>query len=325
MPLHVYVNQRFTDEQANLLLERRVREMGHVLTWSAAPTTSNLSAAAPEAAMLEAEVVFGQPDPAALLESTKLKWAQLTTAGYERYDRPEIRSALSAKGAVLTNSSAVYEEPCAQHALSMILAQARQLPASLQNQQTTKGWPAASIRRSSRLLVGQTVLLLSFGSIARRLTELLTPLHMEIVAARRTPSGDEPIKIISQDEVNRYLPHADHVVNILPGGTSTNRFMSPERFALMKEGSVFYNIGRGPTVDQDALLAALNHQLAAAWLDVTDPEPLPPNHPLWSHPNCHITPHTAGGHADEFIRIVTHFTTNLDRFEKGLPLLGRVV
>lgn len=325
MPLHVYVNQRFTDEQANALLERTLAQSGHLLTWSASPTTSNLSAAAPEAAMMEAEVIFGQPDPSALVRSTKLKWAQLTTAGYERYDKPEIRSALADKGVILTNSSAVYEEPCAQHALAMILAQARQLPASFDNQHDAKGWPAAVIRRSSRLLNSQSVLLLSFGSIARRLTELLIPLGMEIIAARRTPAGDEPIKIIRESEVNDYLPHADHVINILPGGAGTNRFMSHERFGLMKPGSVFYNIGRGPTVDQDALLAALDKQLAAAWLDVTDPEPLPPDHPLWSHSRCHITPHTAGGHEDEFIRIVTHFTTNLERFERGEALVGRVI
>jgi phosphoglycerate dehydrogenase-like enzyme len=94
----------------------------------------------------------------------------------------------------------------------------------------------------------------------------------------------------------------------------------------MKEGAVFYNIGRGTTVDQEALVGALNGgRLAAAWLDVTDPEPLPPTHPLWTAPNCHITPHTAGGHNDEFHRLVGHFLGNLDRYVRGETLKDRVI
>ena len=94
----------------------------------------------------------------------------------------------------------------------------------------------------------------------------------------------------------------------------------------MKRGAVFYNIGRGTTVDQDALGEALRSgQLRAAYLDVTDPEPLPPEHPLWTTPNCVITPHTAGGHADEWVRLVKHFLVNLRRHEAGQPLLDRVI
>ena len=91
--------------------------------------------------------------------------------------------------------------------------------------------------------------------------------------------------------------------------------------------AAFYNIGRGTTVDQNgALLNALqSNKLAAAWLDVTDPEPLPPDHPLWTAANCHITPHTAGGHHDEFDRLVKHFLANLDRFTRGQELRDRVI
>jgi len=93
----------------------------------------------------------------------------------------------------------------------------------------------------------------------------------------------------------------------------------------MKNGAVFYNVGRGVTVDQPALLAALRSgRLAAAYLDVTDPEPPPPDDPIWSVPNCWITPHAAGGHQDESERVVAHFLENLRRFEAGDPLLDRV-
>jgi phosphoglycerate dehydrogenase-like enzyme len=102
--------------------------------------------------------------------------------------------------------------------------------------------------------------------------------------------------------------------------------MSADRLARMKPSAVFYNIGRGTTVDQTALLEALRAgKIAAARLDVTDPEPLPPDHPLWTAPNCQITPHTAGGHAEEFHRLVGHFLTNLGRYLKGEELRDRVI
>ena len=94
----------------------------------------------------------------------------------------------------------------------------------------------------------------------------------------------------------------------------------------MKPGAVFYNIGRGTTVDQAALVTTLNSgRLAAAWLDVTDPEPLPPGHPLLSAPNCHLTPHIAGGHRNEAESLVRHFLDNFQRFVAGTPLQDRVI
>jgi phosphoglycerate dehydrogenase-like enzyme len=102
--------------------------------------------------------------------------------------------------------------------------------------------------------------------------------------------------------------------------------MNAARFAAMKPGAIFYNVGRGSTVDQEALLGALQQeQLGAAYLDVTVPEPLPPEHPLWIAPRCYITPHTAGGHSDEHERFVAHFIANLNRFTAGEPLLDRVM
>src|SRR6185369_12704858 len=107
---------------------------------------------------------------------------------------------------------------------------------------------------------------------------------------------------------------------------STLKLMDARRFGLMKPDAFFYNIGRGATVEQEALLEALQTgRLAAAYLDVTEPEPLPPEHPLWTAPNCYITPHTAGGHADEFERLVRHFLDNLERFQGHKSLRDRVI
>jgi phosphoglycerate dehydrogenase-like enzyme len=322
--LTIFVNQKFPDDAANALLRDSLA--GHNLVYSQSITTSNLAASGHDPAIDSADVAFGQPDPAALLTTPRLKWAHLTSAGWDRYDRPDLRAALGQRGGALTNSSGVYDDPCAEHALSMILAQCRQLGPSFDNQRTGKGWPAAPIRRASRLLSGQKVLILSMGAIARRLIELLAPFGCDIVAVRRNPVGDEPVETVADTEVGDYLPKADHVVNILPGGQATRAFVSAERLARMKPTAAFYNVGRGTTVDQTALLQALeSKKLAAAWLDVTDPEPLPPEHPLWTAPNCYITPHTAGGHHDEFERLVRHFLTNLERFTRGQPLRDRVI
>jgi phosphoglycerate dehydrogenase-like enzyme len=121
------------------------------------------------------------------------------------------------------------------------------------------------------------------------------------------------------------LAGAHHVIDVLPASASTDRWFDAARFAACRPGAVFYNVGRGTTVDQEALRAALlAGQLGAAYLDVTTPEPLPPDHPLWTTPNCFISPHLAGGHHDEAERLVQHFLENLRRFTTQQALLDRV-
>jgi phosphoglycerate dehydrogenase-like enzyme len=122
------------------------------------------------------------------------------------------------------------------------------------------------------------------------------------------------------------LVSADHVISILPDNAESVRFISSERLGWMKPGAIFYNIARGTTVDQEALLESLRSgHLGAAWLDVTDPEPLPDDHPLWDAPNCYITPHTAGGHGNESETLVRHFLNNLELYLGGLPLNDRII
>lgn len=298
----------------------------HRLVFSSNMQTSNLSANAADDSIREADVLYGQPDPAALLQAPKAKWVHLTSAGYDRYDRPDLRAAFKDRGAVMTNSSSVYDEPCAQHALAMMLSLSRQLPQCQDDQRTPRDWNYKQRRIDSYLLAGQTVVTLSYGAIARRLIEMLQPFGMKVYAVRREVRGDEPVQTVSDREMDKVLPLADHVVNILPGGPETKRAIDAAKFARMKPGVVFYNIGRGSTVDQDAMLAALESgHVRYAYLDVTDPEPLPPTHPLWSHPRCFITPHTAGGTIDEFERLARHFLSNLERFTTGKPLINRVI
>lgn len=321
--LTIWCNVRYPQPAMDLLREGTAAQR---LVFAAAPKASNLVGGAPDPLLDEADVAFGQPDPEQVRTLPRLRWVHLDSAGYTRYDRDDLRSALAARNAILTNSSSVYDEPCAQHILSMMLAHARQLPQSLLDQhRDDRPWKAAERRAGSRLLNGQTVLIVGYGAIGRRLAELLAPFHMNLVATRRSPRGDEAVRVVSDDQTDALLPTADHVIDILPANSSTERFFTADRFARFKPGAVFYNIGRGTTVDQQALIAALfNGQVAAAYLDVTDPEPLPSDDPLWRAPNCFITPHAAGGHHDEFERLVPHFLSNLRRFEQESPMIDRV-
>jgi phosphoglycerate dehydrogenase-like enzyme len=299
---------------------------GHQLVFSSQLHASNLVAGQPDAELANSDIAFGQPDPDFAMRCPGLRWVHLSSAGYTRYDRDDFKQNFRQRGAILTNSSWVYADPCAQHVLAMMMALARQLPQSLDTQRAERNWPAAERRINSHLLTGQTAVMLGFGAIARRLAELLAPFQMNLAAIRRSKHGDEPIRIVLESDLHEVLGTADHVINLLPDNPATRGFFGAERLAQMKPSAIFYNIGRGSSVDQAALGRAVESgQIAAAYLDVTDLEPLPADHPLWTTRNCFITPHTAGGLANEFDRLVQHFLNNLKRFERGEELADRVV
>lgn len=318
--LSIWCNVRFPEPDAALLAEGTAQ---HDLLHA----EKDAPPRGPGPGSSDADVLFGQPaaDEAAALP--RVRWVHLSTAGYTPFDRPAIRSAFSARGAALTTSSGVYDEPCAQHALAFLLAHARALPMAMGHQLGDHAWPTAAARAASRLLGPEhQILLVGFGAIATRLAQLLAPFRARVVGARRAPRGDEPIPTVALADLDRHLPDADFVVNLLPANAESLGYFDARRLGLMKAGAVFVNIGRGTTVVQEALLAALSSgHLGAAYLDVTDPEPLPPDHQLWSAPRCTITPHSAGGHRDENERLVRHFLANLRRFERGEPLLNRVI
>ncbi|HEV7892009.1 MAG TPA: D-2-hydroxyacid dehydrogenase [Pyrinomonadaceae bacterium] len=275
-------------------------------------------------ALRDADIAFGSPEARAASDCERLLWIQLNTAGYTSFDHADIKQKLTARGTRLTNSSAVYDEPCAQHLLAMMLSLARGLPFALDAQRGDRAWHMHGMRPGLRLLNGQTVLMLGYGAIARRLVELLRPLGMNLVAVRRRVNGDEQVRVFETDAVDELLPLADHIVNILPANEQTNNYLNDARLASLKRGAIVYNIGRGTTLDQNALTRELRDgRIAAAYLDVTDPEPLPPEHPLWETPNCFITPHVGGGREDEKERQVHHFLDNLRRFERGEGLHDR--
>jgi phosphoglycerate dehydrogenase-like enzyme len=320
-PLTVWCNLQLTE---SALASLQAGLGAHRLVRAAESTTCFQPIGRHDPALAEADITFGQPEADQCVTSARLLWVHLASAGYTTFASDDVRAALLARGIPLTNSSLVYDEPCAQHALACMLAEARQLPASIRDQAMTHAWNTPPTREASFLLKDQTVLLVGYGAIAKWLAELLAPFGLRVVGFRRRPRGDEPTRVRPVAELDDWLPRADWVIDILPAASDTAGFFDGARFSAMKPGAAFMNIGRGSTVDQSALHAALRGHLRAAYLDVTTPEPLPPEHPLWSAPNCIITPHVAGGHGDEYDRLVALFLANLDRFVRGQSLTGRV-
>lgn len=296
----------------------------HRLLRATYPSTTLQPVGRPDPLLDQADIAFGQPEAEQCVASPRLRWIHVASAGYTTFADDDVRRKLVARGAPLTNSSAVYDEPCAQHVLACLLAEARQLPSSFHDQGTTRNWNTRPTREASFLLHAQTVLLVGYGAIAKRLGALLAPFGLRVVGFRRKPRGDETMEVQPVAELERWLGQGDVVVDILPAAEDTAGFFDHAKFAAMRPGAIFVNIGRGSTVDQDALLAALRDRLRAAYLDVTTPEPLPPEHLLWGHPRCHITPHVGGGHADEYDRLVAYFLDNFRRFVEGQPLRGRI-
>jgi phosphoglycerate dehydrogenase-like enzyme len=308
------------------LLTAELAKTGDRLMQSAGSSRSVLTASKSDPALAEADIAYGQPDPEDIARHPRLKWVALSSAGYARYDRDEFRAAMKHRGTLVTNASAVFANPCAEHALAQMLSLARNLPVQLRNQDGSREWRYDEDRYTNRSLSGQSVVLLGFGAIGRRLAELLKPFGGRVVAYRRTPSGDEGIEIVTDAGLPAALAAADQVVNVLPDSSATRGFMTAARFGQMKRGARFYNVGRGTTVDQPALIAALESgQVGGAYLDVMDPEPLPPEHPLWNAPNCFITCHIAGGTADQDEKLIRHFLENLKRFKAGEPLVDRII
>lgn len=320
--MRIWTNSKFSTESVARLREAMAP---HEFIVADAAHQSNLVAGGVDASCRSADVALGQPALVDVIESTSLKWIHLTSAGYTRYDRDDIRAALKSRGAMLTNSSSVYDDPCAQQVIAFMFAHNRRLLPAIVDQASKRSWQYKALRPAVRVLENQRVLLVGFGAIARRLVELLAPFRADIRAVRRKVSGNEPVPTFDQSKLDEQLGWADHVVNLLPSAPGNASIFNSARFAKMQTHAAFYNVGRGDTVDQTALVDALRTgAISGAYLDVTSPEPLPPDDPLWTAPNCVITPHIAGGMQDEETQLVEHFLENWRRLVAKKDFVDRV-
>lgn len=323
--LKIWCNTTF-NASATASLCAALEARGHSLHFSASASGAVLKEGRADEQLLLADVAFGQPAISDCLRSSSLAWVHVSTAGYARYDTEDFRENLLTRRVALTNSSSVFADSCAHHVLAMMLGAARQLNASLLAQVGDRAWGYETQRYACRVLTGTSVLMLGYGAIGRRLKELLAPFACKLYAVRRQTRSEAGVHILPVEDLSRVLPLADHVVNILPDNEATRGFMNARRLGSVKRGAWFYNIGRGSTLDARALIEQLESgRLAGAYLDVTDPEPPPFHDPLWSAPNCWLTPHIAGGRPDQDEALVAHFLANLDRFVCGEALLDRIL
>jgi phosphoglycerate dehydrogenase-like enzyme len=232
-------------------------------------------------------------DADTLAAAPNLRWLHSAGAGVERFDLP----ALAARGVLFTNASGVSAPNMAEHALGMMIALARRFP-RLVRAQSARQWRDADTHREVAELQGQTVLIVGLGAVGRALAERAAAFGMRVHALRRRREGDVPVSVsavFDGPSLHDALADADQVVVTLPHTPGTRGLFDAAAFAAMKPGAMIYNVGRGPVIDTAALIAALESvHLGGAGLDVTDPEPLPENSPLWSMENVLITAHTSG-------------------------------
>jgi glyoxylate/hydroxypyruvate reductase len=265
------------------------------------------------AAFGRADIVMGNVPPAWLTAGLPaLRWWQLDSAGFEQYRASWLRCAV-------TNMGDAYAWPCAETTVAGLLALCRQVP-ELVRQQARQHWVGHALRPRMTLLGHKHVVILGMGTIGQAVAGILTGFRCPVrFMARTNPAAD----IHGVEELKTALADADIVVNTLPGTAAG--FFSAELIGAMRPGSLFANIGRGNTVDEPALLAALQSgAIGGAVLDVTATEPVPADSPLWILPNVLLTQHTGGGTADEEQTKVRVFLDNLTRFRAGDPLQNRV-
>jgi phosphoglycerate dehydrogenase-like enzyme len=167
-------------------------------------------------------------------------------------------------------------------------------------------------------LTGKTVLLVGYGAIGQEIERILAPFHVELLRVARTVRTNPQVHAVA--ELDNLLPQAEIVILILPHNAESHKLIGRSQLALMRQGALLVNAARGPIVDTDALVEALHAGQIRAALDVTDPEPLPENHPLWSCPNLLLTPHVAGSSPQFAPRSLKTAADELRRYIVGEPL-----
>ncbi len=242
----------------------------------------------------------------------QVEWVQVPFAGVEGYIH------LVDEDRVWTCGKGVYAEPVAEHALGLLLAGMRNIGVYAQ----THEWSGPV----GRNLLGANVTILGAGGITTSLVRLLSPFGCRITVVRNMPNHFEGVhEVLTSERLVDGLVGADAVVVALPLTPDTDGILSRAEFEIMESHAWLVNVGRGRHIVTDDLVWALaNGEIAGAALDVTDPEPLPENHPLWSFTNCIITPHV-GNTPDMAVPLLSErIMRNVANFVSGDPLIGLI-
>jgi len=263
----------------------------------------------------QVDYVFGRLSPEQFPQARRLKWVQGDSAGMDWARKPQVQT----HPAVLTNAR-IHGVPISEHLFGLLLMLVRGLHVSLDHQR--QGQWRKPPRDALGSLWGRTLCVVGLGQIGRRCARLGRAFDMRVIGVRRRAEPVEGVEqVFTSGQLHQALRQADVVMLVLPGTQETRRLIGPAELAAMKPGALLLNAGRGRTVDTDALVEALRSgQVSGAGLDVVDPEPLPPGHPLWTLPNVLITPHCSGHHPQYSQRASELFLENLRRILQGQPL-----
>ena len=228
---------------------------------------------------------------------------------------------------MLASASGAYGQAVSEHMLAMLLSMMKRLPAYRDAQRAHEWVDLGSVTSLS----GARVLVLGAGDIGTHFARLCASLGARVTGVRRRPSEPHaPFSAMGTfDELPELLPQADVVASVLPSAPGTRRLADATFFSAMRGGAFFVNAGRGDLVVAEDLVAALESgHLAGAALDVTDPEPLPADHPLWDAPGALVTPHVSGWYhlpvtLDNIVGIAAENLARLERGEKPRNLVER--
>ncbi len=273
------------------------------------------------AQLADAQAVLGLCDEAVLSAAPLLHWIQALNVGVEGCVSVP---GLADRGVVLTNLQRTNAPPIAEHAIAMMMALARGLPRYAVHQQARRWQPE---REHMRELGGRTLLVVGLGGIGTEVARRGHGLGMRVIATRnsRREGPDFVEKVGLPDELLTLAAEADVVISAVPLTPDTTDLFDRAFFDAMKPGGYFLSLGRGRSTVTDDLVAALRSgRLAGAGLDVTEPEPLPADHPLWSMPNVIISPHVSAGSDVQAQRSGLVVVENVRRYVAGEPLLNVV-
>ncbi|EKF74134.1 D-isomer specific 2-hydroxyacid dehydrogenase family protein [Alcanivorax hongdengensis A-11-3] len=245
-----------------------------------------------------------------------IRWVHATSAGVDALMIEPIRNG----DILVTNAQGIFDRGIAEYVLGALLLFAKDTLTNLQLQRQHR-WQ----HRETRLLQGSRALVVGAGSIGREVATLLNALGVQVVGTARHARHDPPfLRVHRQQDLPALLADADYVIVTAPLTPDTRGLFDRAQFRRMKPGAIFINVGRGPIVDTDALVHALNTRLGGAALDVFEQEPLPEEHPLWEHPNVMLSAHMAGDFIGWRTALGEQFVANFRRWQRGQPLNNTV-
>lgn len=279
-----------------------------------------------EAALRKAEIAI-LPDDLDVrhLRAPKLKWVHCDHAGLTRSARPEV----FARGLIVTGSAGRSGPALAEHVMMFALMLGSRYPDFYEAQKRHE-WRRSPEMSQLRALCGRTIGIIGMGHTGTELARRAKAFDMRVLGYRRRdaalPEGvDQMFSADNGDSIDPILEQADILALVLNLSDKTHHLINDRALRLMKSSAIIINLARGPIIDTEALMAALKEgRLAGAGLDVTDPEPLPADHPLWDTPNVLITPHFTAALPDRSERSLQMIIENIRRYRAGEPMLNQI-